>query len=266
MGFLSESTTSAYGAINYIDGKPTTIKFNQKDGVFQQLSSDFGSDTMTVSIVKEVSLPELVLYPFDEANARAIEHTVLFFIDHETNDLCVGLVKTYSEGTLRQLKTEIAAYNRNNNTSFDISDFEITMSWEKGLNGSKYFAINFTFCKDAKGEPCNYLTPNRKTGALEMNEDATAQQLDKEVYERNYELHQKTDGGNLIFDYRLGKEIVKSNFDEATKSKLNGKTTEFTIYVLSRYGFFDNATMQTLINAKKSIVTDLQKALQPVNE
>lgn len=255
MGFL-KTNGGQYDGINYVNGKPTTVKFNAKKGIFQQLGNNFGETQMTVSVLKEVNLPELILFPHEGKIEKATpkEHIVLMFLDPETNDVCTGLVKTYSEGAYRKLKGEIAAYNRENNTEYDVSDFNITMTWKELPSDAKAdWFIEFTFCKNKKGKPCRYQIVDGSK--LEVNEDAVADVLSKEDYARNYDFFQKTDNGNLIYDLRLGKEILKCNFDEKTIPAR--QKNEYTYYVMGRYGFFNMETAQTLIGEKTAMLTAL---------
>ena len=217
MGFTKKQV-SKYGEISYFDGKPTTIKFDAKAGQFKPLSSDFGSDTMTVAMIKDVTMTEMVLYPHNEKK-RSYEPTILFFIDMETNEVCSGIIKNYSHGTFLSMQNQIKMYNRNNGTDYDYTDLEFTMEWIKNPKKPEYFVINFTFCKDKDGKPCSYFIENKK-GDLEVNEAAIISKLDAETYARNEKFFADTNDGEMIFDFRLGQEILNSNFSDKTKKEL----------------------------------------------
>lgn len=263
MGFISSAENGQGGSvISYTEGAPATVKFNAKDGVFQHLGADYGNKTMTIHLLKMVRLPELVLYPFNEKEANPVETVVLYFIDCETGELSTGLVKTFSEGSLNKLMNQIAKHSNSEGGGLDFTDFEITMTWKKLPKESKgYYYIDFTFCKDSKDKPCHLYVVDEDEGSLIINDNATPQRLDEDTFERNKTFFVEVcQNGDAIYDYRLAKEIVKSNFKEEMEKHPSHKWRAYRLFVLSELNFFSPEKFQSLI--ERATPTLETKALQ----
>jgi hypothetical protein len=252
MGFLKKNKSNKYGTIVYNEGSPRNVKFDAKDGQFKELSANFGSDTLKIQIVKEVILPEMVLFPHNKDEAKPYQYVNLFFIDSETNEVCSGLIKTYSESDYSNLKAEILAYNKINDTDYDISDFHIHCEFLPQHLGSPYFGIHFTFCVDKDGEPCDYFEIDKK-GKRKVNDKAILNKLDEETYERNALFFTATDDGCEIYDYNLGKEMLKSNFDEKMVKSYQKQHRQVVLMLLSKFGYFDDVFAQTKISQSQNL-------------
>lgn len=212
MGFLNNSTIQ--------DGKHVlgTIRANAKKGLFPFGSADFGDKRLQCSFLGFKKLGNVTLFPFEpEKNeeAKKSKSTTLLFIK-KNNKAYSMLLRTYNVGQFELYASEVEAYNSENKTNYDISDFNVELVWKKNPKKTDYYIIEFCW-GSVNGKASRYKIDGETVEGFEPN------LLDKEELGQNEEISK-----NLGLPLDICREFVKWNMDNGENLL---KTEYATMYV-----------------------------------
>lgn len=247
MGFLSSSEIQ--------DGKHVldTIRANAKKGIFSAGAADFGDKKMQCSFLGFKKLGNVTLFPFEpekNTEAKKPKSTTLLFLK-KNNKAFSMLVRTYNVGQFELYASEVEAYNSENKTNYDISDFNVELVWKKNPKKTDYYVIEFRW-GSVNGKTSRYKIDGETVDGFEPNF------LSKEDLIQNEEVSK-----NLGLPLDICREYVRWNMDNG-ESVL--KTEYATMYVYAAaviLGFTDKENAKRLLekdNENIKFLSDVVKS------